>query len=109
MATIWSMARQQVLVQLNDVLIQGLAHRSERTGQTRSEIIRLAIERHIDDDLEAVIDDRLVAGYAAIPPDAIDEWGSFAPSEWLVNDDRWGSLETPTEPVAQDGPDARDA
>ena len=101
MLTIWLpydyhmvMARQQVLVQLNDELLRGLADRSARTGQARSEIIREAIERLLHDDVEAATDARLVAGYAAVPPDTTDEWGTFAPGAWLVNDDRWGPLET---------------
>ena len=68
------MARRQTLVQLNDELLALLDERVSRTGRSRSEIIRMAVERELAADREAAIDEAIVAGYDRIPPAELDSW-----------------------------------
>jgi predicted transcriptional regulator len=68
------MARRQTLVQLNDELLALLDERVSRTGRSRSEIIRGAVERELAADLEAAIDSAIVSGYERIPPSELDPW-----------------------------------
>lgn len=68
------MARRQTLVQLNDELLALLDERAAKTGRTRSEIIRAAIERELAADREAAIDAAIVEGYTRIPPPDHDPW-----------------------------------
>jgi predicted transcriptional regulator len=68
------MARRQTLVQLNDELLALLDERAAKTGRTRSEIIRAAIERELAADREAAIDAAIVEGYTRIPPADHDPW-----------------------------------
>ena len=68
------MARRQTLVQLNDELLALLDERVSRTGRSRSEIIRMAVERELAADREAAIDEAIVAGYDRIPPAELDPW-----------------------------------
>lgn len=89
MSTLVTVARQQVLVQLNDVLLRSLDVRSERTGQSRSEIIREALTAHLHDEREEAIDAALIAGYTAIPPDTPDEWGPMSTGLLLDTPEPW--------------------
>jgi metal-responsive CopG/Arc/MetJ family transcriptional regulator len=69
-----TMARIQVIVQLTDELIDVLDRRAATAGTSRSELIRMALERYFRDDVEARIDDAIREGYSRIPPD-----GEFDP------------------------------
>ncbi len=81
------MARRQVLVQLNEELLARLDERAARSGRSRSELVREAIERDLVDEREREIDRAIVDGYARIPeePDPwIEEVGrrSIAEEPW---------------------------
>jgi predicted transcriptional regulator len=66
--------RRQTLVQLSDELLALLDERAARTGRSRSELIRTAIERELAADREAAIDAAIVEGYRRIPPQEHDLW-----------------------------------
>lgn len=68
------MARRQVLVQLSDELLALLDERAAKSGRSRSEIIRAAIERELAAEREAAIDRAIVEGYTRIPPPEHDPW-----------------------------------
>jgi len=74
------MARRQTLVQLNDELLALLDERAARTGRSRSELIRAAIEREVASDREAAIDAAIVEGYRRIPQEP-DPWAELAARE----------------------------
>lgn len=59
--------RTQTLVQLSDSLVAALDQRAARTGRSRSDLIREAIERYLSEDVEAEIDRQIVEGYRRIP------------------------------------------
>jgi predicted transcriptional regulator len=67
-------ARRQTLVQLSDELLALLDERAARTGRSRSDLIRSAIERELAEDREAAIDAAIVDGYRRIPPKEHDPW-----------------------------------
>jgi predicted DNA-binding protein len=60
-------ARKQTLVQLTDELVELLDRESARRGQSRSALIREAIEAHLHDDIEADISRRIVEAYKRVP------------------------------------------
>jgi predicted transcriptional regulator len=62
------MARTQTLVQLDDQLLLMLDSRAAAQGRSRSAIIRDAIEAYMAADIEAAIDQQIVAGYQRVPP-----------------------------------------
>jgi len=68
------MARRQTLVQLSDELLSLLDERAARTGRSRSDLIRAAVERDLADDRAAAIDAAIVEGYRRIPPGELDAW-----------------------------------
>jgi metal-responsive CopG/Arc/MetJ family transcriptional regulator len=68
------MARRQTLVQLNDELLALLDERASRTGRSRSQIIRAAVENELAGDREAAIDSAIVSGYERVPPAELDAW-----------------------------------
>ena len=82
------MARRQTLVQLNDELLALLDERASRTGRSRSEIIRAAVERELAADRDAAIDAAIVAGYERIPPAELDPWAE-ASAKRSVADEPW--------------------
>lgn len=67
------MPRTQTLVQLTDELIAALDERAAASGASRSELIRDAIERYLDEGLSAEIDRRIVDGYRRCPQEP-DPW-----------------------------------
>ncbi len=75
------MARRQTLVQLSDELVALLDQRAARTGRSRSELIRSAIERDLGAEREAAIDAAIVEGYTRIPPGELDAWAEAAALE----------------------------
>jgi metal-responsive CopG/Arc/MetJ family transcriptional regulator len=66
------MARAQTLVQLTDRLLAALDQYAATAGRNRSDVIRSAIERYLQDVLEDDIDRAIVEGYTNAPqePDA---------------------------------------
>ena len=67
MATICVMPRTPTLVQLNDRLLQLLDARAAREGVSRSHLIREAVERLLDVDVRAQVDQAIVDGYTRVP------------------------------------------
>ncbi len=74
------MARRQVLVQLTDELVTLLDRRAAQSGKSRSEVIRAAIEHHLDTDREAAIDAAIIEGYTRIPQEP-DPWAEVLARE----------------------------
>ncbi len=74
------MARRQTLVQLSDELLALLDERAARTGRSRSELIRAAVERELAADRAAAIDAAIVEGYRRIPQEP-DPWAELAARE----------------------------
>lgn len=72
------MARRQTLVQLTDELLALLDERAARSGRSRSELIRAAIERELAADAEAAIDAAIVEGYRRFPPQEHDPWAAVS-------------------------------
>jgi metal-responsive CopG/Arc/MetJ family transcriptional regulator len=68
------MARRQTLVQLTDELLALLDERAARSGRSRSELIRVAIERELAADADSAIDTAIVEGYRRFPPQEHDSW-----------------------------------
>ncbi len=75
------MARRQTLVQLSDELLALLDQRAAKTGRSRSDLIRRAIERDLASDREAAIDRAIVEGYTRIPPGELDAWAEASALE----------------------------
>lgn len=67
-----------MLVQLSDDLLALLDERARIYGVSRSELIRRAITRYVESDLEAEIDRAILEGYRRIPPPARDPWAEAA-------------------------------
>ena len=61
-------ARAQTLVQLSDDLVAQLDALAAAARRSRSDLIREAIERYLQDGPAAAIDAAIVAGYTRIPP-----------------------------------------
>jgi metal-responsive CopG/Arc/MetJ family transcriptional regulator len=82
------MARRQTLVQLSDELLALLDERAARTGRSRSELIRSAIERELAEDREAAIDAAIVEGYRRIPQREHDPWAEVS-ARRSIADEPW--------------------
>jgi metal-responsive CopG/Arc/MetJ family transcriptional regulator len=80
-------ARRQTLVQLSDELLALLDERAVKSGLSRSELIRRAIERELADDIEAEIDRQIVEGYTRIPQEP-DPWAEAA-AKRSIADEPW--------------------
>jgi metal-responsive CopG/Arc/MetJ family transcriptional regulator len=81
------MVRRQALVQLSDELLSAIDQHAARTGRSRSEIIRAAIERYLARSLQADLDRAIVEGYARAPqPD--DAWADRAARD-LIAEEPW--------------------
>lgn len=63
------MARREVLVQLDDDLVTKLDKVAQRTGVSRSGLLRRAALAMLQADEWALADKRLVEGYTKYPPD----------------------------------------
>jgi metal-responsive CopG/Arc/MetJ family transcriptional regulator len=79
------MARRQTLVQLSDELLALLDERAVRTGQSRSELIRVAVERDLAADRDAAIDAAIVSGYERVPQES-DAWADVAAREAIAEE-----------------------
>ncbi len=69
------MARAQTLVQLTDRLLAALDQHAATVGRNRSDVIRSAVERYLQEVLEDDIDRAIIEGYKRAPqePDAYIE------------------------------------
>jgi metal-responsive CopG/Arc/MetJ family transcriptional regulator len=76
------MARTQTLVQFSDELIERLDRYRGRTGRSRSDVIREAVERYLAADRESEIDRLIVEGYTRQPP--TDLWGDEAARQMIA-------------------------
>jgi metal-responsive CopG/Arc/MetJ family transcriptional regulator len=78
------MARQQISVRLTDDLLALVDEHAARTGKTRSELIRSALEEYLKRDREAAIDAAIVEGYGRIPAERHDPWAHAAASRSIA-------------------------
>ncbi|MGZ4104977.1 MAG: ribbon-helix-helix protein, CopG family [Actinomycetota bacterium] len=78
------MARKQVLVQLNDELLKRLDELGQQTGQSRSAMVRDAVEWYLARESKAEKDRRSIQGYIRIP-DTVDE-DLAALAEWSLRE-----------------------
>jgi metal-responsive CopG/Arc/MetJ family transcriptional regulator len=81
-------ARRQTLVQLTDELLALLDERAAKSGRSRSEIIRAAVERELAAERETAIDKAIVDGYTRIPPPERDPWAD-ASAKRSIADEPW--------------------
>jgi len=81
-------ARRQTLVQLSDELLALLDERAARLGQSRSELIRRALERELRDERKKAIDAEIVAGYTRVPQEEHDPWADAA-ARRMIADEPW--------------------
>ena len=63
------MARRQVLVQLDDAQVAALDRLAVASDDSRSELIRRAIDRYVEAVAEAVADIRYAEAYERVPED----------------------------------------
>lgn len=63
------MARTQVLVQLDDAQVEALDGLARAADESRSELIRRAIDRYVEAVSEAVADIRYAEAYERLPED----------------------------------------
>ena len=75
--------RQQTLVQLTEELVAVLDERAARSGRSRSDLIREAIERYLAEDITARIDAAVVAGYKRVPQEP-DPWSEIVAREVIA-------------------------
>ena len=66
--TILSVARVQVLVQLDDELLSLLDERAAAAGVSRSEMVRRGVRAVLATDVESKLDEAIAEGYKRIPP-----------------------------------------
>jgi metal-responsive CopG/Arc/MetJ family transcriptional regulator len=81
------MVRRQALVQLSDELLSAIDQHAARTGRSRSEIIRAAIERYLARSLQADLDRAIVEGYT-LTPQSDDAWADRAARD-LIAEEPW--------------------
>lgn len=81
------MARAQTLVQLSDRLLSLLDQRAAERGVSRSQVIREAIEAHLNADVQADIGRRIVAGYTTLPDDReFDSWAEASGRDMIAEE-----------------------
>lgn len=81
------MVRRQALVQLSDELLSAIDQHAARTGRSRSEIIRTAIERYLARSLQAELDRAIADGYTRMPQED-DVWTDRAARD-LIAEEPW--------------------
>lgn len=68
------------MVQLNDELVEALDRRAAREGVSRSHVIRTAVTKFLEEDMQAEIDQEIVDAYTRMPQGGdfdVDEWGDL--------------------------------
>jgi metal-responsive CopG/Arc/MetJ family transcriptional regulator len=84
------MARKQVLVQLNDELLGQLDRAMDKSGQTRSQLVRAAIVDYLERFMEDDIDRQYVEAYTKHPPsDEFDAWATLSTQALNAEDGGW--------------------
>lgn len=83
------MARTQTLVQLNDSLLRRLDERAAREGQSRSALIRDAIEEYLFDEEQAEISRQIVEGYERIPVTEEEMLGLDREAREMIREEPW--------------------
>ena len=63
-------ARTQTLIQLTDQLVAALDQYAAQVGRSRSELVRSAIERYLEEVLQDDIDRAVVEGYRRVPQES---------------------------------------
>jgi metal-responsive CopG/Arc/MetJ family transcriptional regulator len=81
------MARRQTLVQFTDDLLASLDEFAVRSGRSRSELIRDAVEQYLHEQREVEIDEAIAEGYSRIPPP--DPAEAYADARRLVAEEPW--------------------
>ena len=81
------MSRRQTLVQFTDDLLASLDEFAVRSGRSRSELIRDAVEQYLREQREVEIDEAIAEGYSRIPPSEPAE--AYADARRLVADEPW--------------------
>lgn len=74
-------------MQLSDELLSAIDQHAARTGRSRSEIIRTAIERYLARSLQAELDRAIVDGYTRMPQED-DAWADRAARD-LIAEEPW--------------------
>lgn len=77
----------QIRVELSDELLALLDQRVAKSGRSRSEIIRSAIERELSMEIESAIDKAIVDGYTRLPQGP-DPWAE-ASGKRSIEDEPW--------------------
>jgi len=72
------MARTQTMVQLNDELLEVLDSAAARRRSSRSVLIRELLWEGLRTDREALIGERIAAGYRRVPQGEPDDWGDLS-------------------------------
>lgn len=81
-------ARRQTLIQLDDQRIAALDERAARSGRSRSDLIREAIDLLLAAGDDAAIDAAIIAGYQKHPPAEHDPWVELSALS-LIRDEPW--------------------
>ena len=77
-----AMARRQVLVQLDDAQVSALDRLATAADDSRSELIRRAIDLYVEAVGEAVADLRYAEAYGHVPEDLDEFSGLRAAATW---------------------------
>lgn len=72
------MTRTQTMVQLSDELVETLDEVASRRGVSRSRLIRELLAESLRHDRDALVGERIAAGYRRVPQDDPDDWGDVA-------------------------------
>jgi hypothetical protein len=65
------------MVQLNESLLDLLDARARRTGVSRSQVIREAVEAYLREEARERIARAYQEGYRRVPAGTLDEWGDL--------------------------------
>jgi metal-responsive CopG/Arc/MetJ family transcriptional regulator len=82
-------SRTQTIVQLNDALLARLDERAARESRSRSALIRAAIERYLEDELEAELDRRIVDGYRRISQTPLEDAWAASAARAAIREEPW--------------------
>lgn len=81
-------ARRQTLIQLDDARIAALDERVARSGRSRSDLVREAIDLLLSTGDAAAIDAAIVEGYRKHPPAEHDPWVTWSALE-AIREEPW--------------------
>lgn len=72
------MPRTQTMVQLSEELVNTLDRVAARRGTSRSGLIRELLWEALRSDHDALVGERIAAGYRRVPQGEPDDWGDVA-------------------------------